>query len=110
MDKYQNSNKKDARILTLVTFSILILWLCVFYFSMTSKAFSDARTSPSVLLILGVLIFMLTSLIVPFIAFYYWSLENFSLKSKFVTSVIFSISPWILYVFINWIFDFLGKK
>ena len=109
MDKYQNTNKKDARTLTIITFTLTVLWLCLFYFRMTSKTFNDTFSSPGILLILAIIIFMITSLVIPFIAIYYWHLENFSIKSKFVASVIFSVSPWILFILLSWIFEFISK-
>ena len=95
MSRFQNINKKDARILTIISFIHTLLWLCFFYFGSSSGKLRELIDSPNALLIIVFIFMILGSLILPFIAIYYWHLENFSLRSKFITSLIFSLSPWI---------------
>src|SRR5690606_29395706 len=82
MNKYQNINKKDARILTIITFINTLFWLCFFYFGSLGGVFGELIDSPNTFLTFIFFLMILGAFILPFFAIYYWHLENFNLRSK----------------------------
>ncbi|WCM42552.1 hypothetical protein MG290_02445 [Flavobacterium sp. CBA20B-1] len=89
--------KRQSFLLTIITTVFTLLWFAFFLLS----SFSDVLDEPGFGLTLLLMLFAFFSFIFPFAGLYLWYSDNFRLKSKYLITIAFSLTPWIIVLLVS---------
>ena len=89
--------KRQSLLLTIITTVFTLSWLTFFTLSLFANVFDSQGVGVTFLFML--LAFF--SFIFPFAGLYLWYSDNFRLKSKYLITIAFSLTPWIIILLVS---------